>query len=249
MICGETIQQSCDIYIGNRNDFFVNPVIRNEPTKHKALETWTTIFDNPTKLFCYSHCIDTFAQKLDLLQNNFILYSHNSDKNIVDSIFTRRILNHPKCIEWHAQNKCMDHAKLRFLPIGLANSMWPHGIHMFKEVILRPKSKGIYFNFNIKTNALKRNPCYLNLKDKLEWLSVVPPLEHFQRLSAYNYCVCPEGNGVDTHRVWECVYLKVIPIVIDSEFTRQLSQHIHVIILQKWNYTELVDKLAHYGSH
>ena len=36
------------------------------------------------------------------------------------------------------------------------------------------------------------------------------------KLSYYKFAICPEGNGVDCHRIWECIYLGVVPIIIDS---------------------------------
>ena len=64
-----------------------------------------------------------------------------------------------------------------------------------------------------------------------------------KRLSTYKFCICPEGNGVDSHRLWECFNLKVVPIVIKSEFTNiLLNQGIPLVVLDNW--TELdVNKL------
>ena len=35
-------------------------------------------------------------------------------------------------------------------------------------------------------------------------------------LSSYKFALSPEGNGIDCHRTWECLYLGVIPIVKKS---------------------------------
>ena len=61
-----------------------------------------------------------------------------------------------------------------------------------------------------------------------------------KRLSTYKFCICPEGNGVDSHRLWECLYLKVVPIVIKSEFTNiLLNQNIPLVVLNNWNNLDL----------
>jgi hypothetical protein len=74
------------------------------------------------------------------------------------------------------------------------------------------------------------------IKDKVEWLSTLSPQENINRLGEYEFCICPEGNGVDTHRLWEALYSKTIPIVIDSEFTKVLQKNnISLIVLQKWS--------------
>jgi len=98
------------------------------------------------------------------------------------------------------------------------------------------KSKDIYFNFNIDTNKNKRSICFNSLKNKLEWLNTVSPQENIIRLSQYKFCICPEGNGVDTHRLWEALYLKIVPIVIQSEFTTILEKNkIPLVILNNWD--------------
>jgi hypothetical protein len=74
------------------------------------------------------------------------------------------------------------------------------------------------------------------LKNRLKWLDNVCPQENITRLSTYKFCICPEGNGVDTHRLWEALYLKTIPIVIKSEFTEILEYNkIPLVILNNWN--------------
>ena len=55
------------------------------------------------------------------------------------------------------------------------------------------------------------------------------------RLKEYEFCICPEGNGVDSHRLWEALYLKTVPIVIDSEFTNILKkQEVPLVVLENW---------------
>jgi hypothetical protein len=40
--------------------------------------------------------------------------------------------------------------------------------------------------------------------------------KYIEELSKYKFAISPEGNGIDCHRTWECLYLGVIPIVIES---------------------------------
>jgi hypothetical protein len=79
--------------------------------------------------------------------------------------------------------------------------------------------------------------CFNRLKHKLEWLDEVPPRENIQRLSEYEFCICPEGNGVDTHRLWEALYVKCIPIVIKSKHIDILQKQLDIplVILDSWD--------------
>jgi len=241
IITGEKIQQQCDVYFGLQEDFDYNPVIKNQRHKQVLLNNFNNEFSNPYYIFCYSHRIKELSNKIHLFRNKFVLITHNSDGEITNEPHVLNILNTHNLDKWYAQNVLVDHNKLFFLPIGIANSMWAHGnLNIFKnETVLHNifnKSKNVYFQFNIDTNKTKRNHCFNSLKNKLEWLNNVSPLENILRFSQYKFCICPEGNGVDTHRLWEALYLKIVPIVIKSEFTNILQKNnIPLLILNSWD--------------
>ena len=244
IVTGEKIQQLCDIYLGLDGDFFFNPNIGIETTKHIYLNNINNPINNPYRIFCYSHHINLLSQKIHLFKNKFILVTHNSDGEIRETpeIFT--ILNCDKMLKWFGQNMCFQHPKLHFLPIGLANSQWRHGnLSLFNDANFKNqiankinKCNNIYFNFKISTNIEKRQICYDVLINKLEWLNTIYPTPNMIRLSRYKFCICPEGHGVDSHRLWECLNLNVVPIVIKSEFTNiLLNQNIPLVVLDKWD--------------
>lgn len=252
IITGEKIQQMCDLYIGKRNDFQCNPIIAHQPSKHLHIDSINQDFDNPYYLFCYSHLVNELSTKLHHFKQKFILITHNSDQNIENTHAIHSILDCHTLVKWYAQNITFQHEKLHLLPIGLANSMWPHGnvqpFHDINTLHLPNKTKSIYFNFNIKTNIAKRQPCYNALKDKLEWLPTIPPVQNIYRLKEYQFCICPEGNGVDTHRLWECFYLKVVPIVIQSPFSAILQQYnAPIIVVDKWE--DSLTQELHYDQY
>lgn len=253
IITGEKIQQLCDIYLGTNDDFNWNPQIRNQTSKHFVINDIHTKYNNPYLIFCYGYNISILSKKIGFFTNNFILVTHNSDVEIRDTNEVQDILKCEKLEKWYGQNICFEHPKLHFLPIGIANSMWAHGnLSLFQNELfmknLHMKSKKIYFNFNIDTNKSKREICFNELKDKLVWLQNVSPLDNLSRLKEYEFCVCPEGNGVDTHRLWECLYLKVVPIVIKSEFTHiLLKNNIPLVVLNRWE--ELDINTLNYNNH
>jgi hypothetical protein len=240
VITGEKIQQICDLYIGKLGDFRWNPIISSQVNKHLNIDLINQEVDNPYYIFCYSHLINEFSSKVQYLKNKFVLITHNSDQNIENTKYINLILDCNNLVKWYAQNLVFEHEKLHLLPIGLANSMWSHGnLSPFNDINLinklSNKSKNIYFNFNINTNIAKRKPCYESLKDKLDWLQNINPVANLYRLKEYEFCICPEGNGVDTHRLWECLYLKVVPIVLNTPFTEILIKYnVPLVILNNW---------------
>ena len=56
--------------------------------------------------------------------------------------------------------------------------------------------------------------------------------EYFKELKRHKYAICPRGNGLDTHRLWECLYLDVIPIMLKSDSTN--ISGLPIIYLDKW---------------
>jgi hypothetical protein len=49
---------------------------------------------------------------------------------------------------------------------------------------------------------------------------------------------CPAGNGLDTHRVWEAIYLGAVPVILESEFCGDATWP--VIVIKNWS--ELLEK-------
>ena len=247
IICGEKIQEISNIYLGLEEDYNFNPYISNQITKFCNISKINDYYNNPEIMFCYTHRIDILSSKLDFFLNEFILITHNSDYEITyDNIYVKNILNNKKIKKWFSQNITFHNNKLYFIPIGIANSQWEHGINTFKntfnENIFKTKTKNVYFNFAIMTNFKKRQPCYDALKYKIEWLENINPSDNIKRLCEYKFCICPEGNGVDSHRIWEALYLKTVPIVIKSEFTNIIKNfNIPLVILDSWEHFNIED--------
>ena len=152
-----------------------------------------------------------------------------------------RILNYNKLIRWYTQNLCFKHEKINILPIGLANSQWQHGnLSLFTNVnfinSFHVKTKKVFFNFSINTSPIKRQLCYDILSKKIHWLEFISSNNNLIRMKDYEFCICPEGNGIDCHRFWEAQYLKCVPIVLNSPFIDILNNMgIPMLILNNWD--------------
>jgi hypothetical protein len=237
IISGERFQQLCDIYCGSEYDLNRNPIISKQKNKHLLIESLNSEWNNPKLIFCYSCALVTFKSKLHFFKNPFVLVSHNEDNNITNEYYD--ILNSPLIIKWFAQNIMIKHPKLSFLPIGIANSMWTHGnINNLITVINSnvTKTKDVYFNFKVSTNTKEREKCKTILENK--GLFFQPTLDHLgylNDLATSKFAICPQGNGIDCHRTWECYYLNVIPIFLKSTFTELLSEFLPCILLDNWD--------------
>jgi hypothetical protein len=239
IIKGERLQQVAEMYLGRPEDFQYNPKISVETHKHCDIESVSEPISNPSILFCYGHCIRTFIQKLEYFKNPFVLITHNSDENILPTPEILRLATHPLLKKWYAQNVCVEHRKIVLLPIGLANDQWAHGnTSFFANRTEYSKTENVYFYFNLHTNYIQRNECYKLLRDTVPFLEPVSVEEYHKTLSQYKFCICPEGNGADTHRLWEAYYLKSIPIVVLTPFIYNLKKQmpeLPLIVLNSWS--------------
>jgi hypothetical protein len=237
IVTGELIQETADVFIGTMESLIYNPRFRTD-ARNLELSAIPESYSNPTRVFVYSHDVPEFSMHLSKFTTPFTLISHNSDGNILDCASTQAILDCPLVVKWFAQNVCVDHEKITPLPLGIANSMWQHGRTAIFDALSRvAKTNNVFFNFAISTNPAKRQPCYDALKDMLPFLPVVSPEENMSRLATYKFCICPEGNGIDTHRFWEAVYLRCIPIVLDTPAIRLFRKHTRapMVVLNSWS--------------
>lgn len=241
-ITGERLQAIADIYLGTVDDFMFNPVIMEQTDKHMLIDEIDAAFDNPTILFLYPHRLGLFVEKLAWLQNPFTLITHNSDYNLLEEDpYIKDVLASPLLQCWWGQNLCFVHPKMRSLPIGIANSMWEHGrLEYYNVPTTIKKTQFLYYNFGIQTNPEKRQVCADALSYLGPMLPMVPVKENIDRLAQHRYCICPEGNGVDTHRLWEALYLGCIPIVLETPFIRTLvhsmDNMLPIIVVKSWDH-------------
>jgi hypothetical protein len=253
IIKGERLQQLANMYLGMPNDFQFNPLIAKDTGKHCDIRQIVAPIYHPQTVFWYGHLLPVLAEKIHFFQNKFRLITHNSDQNITSTPETLRILNHPTLDKWYAQNVGFEHPQLMVLPIGLANNQWTHGdLSFFRnpETAINAdnnKTEDVYFYFNLSTNFGKRNECYKQLRNKLPFLDNFPPLMYQEILSTYSFCICPEGNGADTHRFWEALYVKCIPIVLRTphiEVIQKQMPDLPMVVLESWADLD-VDKLVY----
>jgi hypothetical protein len=241
IITGEKIQELCDVYLGaSSRDFAYNPRIAVQTHKHRPLDTLPDSYDNPPLVFCYTHCLESLVAHIHRFRNPFVLVTHNSDHGVAPEANLDAMVACPRLQKWYMQNLAWEHDKLVALPIGMANRQWPHGdVDFFRDFdppTAADKTMHIYFNFNLQTHFQRRMECLQALQHKLPQSPTLDPGNYKRLLSQYRYCVCPEGNGYDTHRLWEALYLKVIPIVKRSPFITclQRSMTLPMVVLERW---------------
>lgn len=170
------------------------------------------------------------------LNNNFILITHNSDDPVVETEVPKNV------IKWFAQNVEFSHSKIIPIPIGLERDMWhPHKKNILFNTTTQTKNRKIkaLSQFNPATFPQERSQLLLNIINGLVYSDMFRCLngERFElyvdNLRKYAFCLCPRGNGIDTHRMWEALYLGCIPIV-KKHITHNFEESLPIIFIDSW---------------
>lgn len=249
LVTGEQIQFACDHAVGRARDFRFNPRVRRQRGRWRqqsrlldVARAWGPIA-NGRVVFCYTHLLaeqELLVSRLARLQNRFVLVFHNSDHNFAPEHLElfRRL---GKLDGVYAQNMNVVDERVRPLPIGLANRQWYNGdLTLFRRVCERARATakdcGVFFNFSIRTNPSERSACYRALRKKgVAWCASRGLEQYWTALSRHRYCICPVGNGIDTHRFWECVYLGVVPVCRRNHLVEYYAKYFPVVLLDAWD--------------
>lgn len=188
-------------------------------------------------VFCKTDFISNF---FDFLKNNthlknLKLITHESDYPITE----KRFLDKPEnIIKWYAINVDYEHEDLIPIPLGIGND---HSIITLKITNLKECKhnpfKLLYVNHRIWTNRSSRGWIY-DYFSNIDWCTVRKPNltfdEYVKDLNEHKFMLCPIGNGIDTHRLWECIYHKGIIPVIESHINYKMCEHYPVLIVDSF---------------
>jgi hypothetical protein len=151
---------------------------------------------------------------------NLTLITHQSDTVVNKKMYSKK----PSCIKtWFALNVNFDNPNLLPLPLGVANeysyekNIVQDNIKKIPKISTYQKDKvTVYLNFNVTTNYLERQwikDFFVNKK----WVEIEDQIieieEYRKKVIESTFVMCPPGNGTETHRMWEALFLGSIPIV------------------------------------
>lgn len=166
-------------------------------------------------------------------QFKYVIYSHNGDYPF-DSKF-KAIVEDPKILRVFAQNLDIISDKVSLLPIGIARDLFPHGnldelYSVMISTYMTKKVNSIYININESTHPLRKEVMNI-IRKKENWnkLVIKEPKkfeEYLYDLSRCRFCLCLRGNGLDTHRFWEALYLGVIPVIVWDASLNNFINHL-----------------------
>jgi hypothetical protein len=149
----------------------------------------------------------------------------------------------------------------RAIPLGVTNGCDDSPLHKIlgnESHFLKANSMGfnaetfsptLYLNFTTSNNSSVRERI-LSLVGKFSELYKVTlqtpkftekgRVKYLEDLRAYGLVLCPEGNGVDTHRFWETLYMGGLPVVTTNKRMKFFYDNLPVLQLNKWE--QLLDR-------
>jgi hypothetical protein len=158
------------------------------------------------------------------IQNQYILIQHNGDYH-VDEKIAQYIDD--KIFKFYAQIATVKHEKIISIPIGIENKH--HGVEGFPWLMKQSIPSGtakkprIFFHFSIQTNPSERGPAleYFKTHPAMDTIHTFVPYNVYKNiLASFCFTASPAGNTLGSHRTWEALYLRTIPIVkrtVDAE--------------------------------
>lgn len=201
-----------------------NKIIVNETNNQlfNAITYKKTNFEisDESIIYCDSDLVSNLFKILKNYKDlkNITLVTSQSDTGINENIYSKK----PNCItNWYSSNVEIDKLDLEPIPLGISNNFSKKNItendflNIPEFIDLSDKYMKMYVNFNVNTNIKERAPLYDLFKNK-EWCTVenvgTDNKKYIETIKKYSFVLCPWGNGVETHRVWESLYLGSIPI-------------------------------------
>ena len=150
----------------------------------------------------------------------------------------------------------------RPLPLGLTNlerDSLGHRIlsddsHLVKAIsnveYCMTFSPVVYINFTVSNNKDVRSRVKSYFEDSRFSLIVSDPdfsesgrIAYLRKMRTSTLTPCPEGNGVDTHRLWECLYVGGTPIVVRNKSMQPLYDQLPCVQLNSWSEISDVDHI------
>jgi hypothetical protein len=175
-------------------------------------------------------------------KNSNLIISGHSDYGITDKevgYFNPRV--------WYTINKQSD--RIFGLPLGITNNTNESGLHpiygnLESMIEIMNESKQdknlVYMNFNIATYPQERQEVFNLFQDK-EWVTrgiientIQGRARFLREIRNHTFALCPRGNGVDTHRLWETLYMGSIPIV-KKDIAYSDFEDLPICFINEWN--------------
>lgn len=245
LLTGEKLQALCEVTVTTHHIDAFHASLPSDVRRVFLEDINNTHTLNVTSVFVYTDLLPVFLERF-IFARPVILVSHNGD-GAVDETF-RHHADRADIKHWFAQNALLVHPKVTPVPIGIANAQWPHGdLDTVSAVMAEPapaddeKPINVLGNFDVRTNFRVRARIAMDLMS-INVPFVLPVLsykEYLREVKAAKFVVCPEGNGVCTHRLAETILMGSVPVVSSRQREYYLRMGLFTVAVD--DYTRTLD--------
>lgn len=221
--------------------------------KYIEMNKFSHLHNGENIFFCKTDYLLSFFNYASTVNNEIILITGNSDYSITQDIFNLAPKNIKK---WFAQNCDVKNGIITGIPMGLENTIecklenhgkvWDHALEKpikisdCREAI---PEKEIYANFSLNTHPSRLQ--VFNICKKLKYVTCDISNDYqtinnksyesyIHNIKKHKMVVCPRGNGVDCHRIWEVLYLNRVPI-IKMENHLSYFKSLPILFVESWD--------------
>ncbi len=189
-----------------------------------AAQTGDWVFVNGDYLTQFRALAPLFSPK------QFVVIVHNTDRPFGLAQLGMLL---PLTRHIFAINTTIDHPRLTTIPLGFVDRQLP-----FLQSFVRPdvpRDIEIYANFTQTTNDDKRRACLAAFTGdpRVTWRTGLSVPEYYADLCRSTFVLCPEGTGIDTHRVYEALLCGATPVVLRNSLT-PLYERLPVCLVNAW---------------
>lgn len=233
-ITGEKFEAICDV------DAEKDPHFESSIKKRK---------EDIVTFFTQTHELPNRMPVIRNLKKKFIIVSHNSDGQVQTDSPRRSIdyqwRDEANVLHWFCQNSEVDNPKVTPIPIALENT-YVFGPQVKQQYMINIRNARIkkevrmFICYNPGTNLSEREPPlkifasapWVTIQNGFNNIDLVRPF--FDQMARHQFVLCPDGNGIDTIRLWEALYLGCVPIVKSHVFTEYFARYLPIIIVNDW---------------
>lgn len=145
----------------------------------------------------------------------------------------------------HAANAVVFGGKIKPFPHGLERRMYAGYNH--QEILfyylsnIEEPTKLLYVNHRDDTG--NRGSIRDMFKDK-PWATVSPRVSYepyIQGILNHKFVLCPSGNGIESARNWETLYMRRVPVFKDHPYLREMFKNFPVLFVK--DFSEITEEL------
>lgn len=223
--------------------------------------TYNTIIEDGDVWLIKTDYIEEFCKFASSFDGKINIVVQHSDIAFSKEIY--KII--PKCVKTIFTINCnIKENNVVPIPLGLGPKFGrgaPNIVDIQDTAKNSNKNKLLYLNFRTNTFPQERIPVYTyfeNLAKNNSWITIGNIDSNYDNYRTYlsdltnhKFCICPRGNGIDTHRLWECLYSKTIPIVRYDDYAHYNFKDLPILFVDYWNdiSIELLDRVWTHFTH